>query len=237
VFAVGDGGTILRWDGHGWTAASSGVTADLMGVWGSGAAADVYAVGSSDGKGVILRFDGAGWKTVYSGPARLRGVWGSGPGDIYAGGEGGTILHGDGVQWTPMESRTTQTIFALGGSGAADVFAAADEELLHLRDGAWERISLPAANRLRGISVTPSRVFVVGLMSEHHLDRNVSCVGPERICNDGWDNDCDGRADAADPACAGKVAEVCANLADDDHDGHTDCADPDCAGFPACKRH
>jgi hypothetical protein len=238
VFVVGDGGTILRFDGQAWTAAAipSGSASGLAGVWGS-SAADVYAVGSNAaGQGVILHFDGAAWSLAYSSPAPLRSVWGSGPRDIYVGGDAGTLLHGDGVTWTKMVSRSTQAIFAVSGSGAADVFAAADDGLFHLRAGAWEEIALPSANRLRGLSVAPSRVFVVGTTPETHLDRNVSCVGPERICNDGWDNDCDGRADAADAACAGKVAEVCGNLADDDHDGKADCDDADCAVFPACKK-
>jgi hypothetical protein len=69
-----------------------------------------------------------------------------------------------------------------------------------------------------------------------HLDRNgVTCVGPEKNCSDGWDNDCDGLADGADPDCAGRAAEQCANLVDDDHNGLIDCADPGCANFPRCK--
>ena len=44
VWAVGDSGTILHWDGSAWTSASSGTTFALFGVWGSGAN-DVWAVG------------------------------------------------------------------------------------------------------------------------------------------------------------------------------------------------
>jgi hypothetical protein len=84
--------------------------------------------------------------------------------------------------------------------------------------------------------VSPTLVVMVGTMGEIRIDRaSVTCVGPERDCLDGWDNDCDGLADGADPDCAGKVAEQCANLADDDNDGLVDCVDPDCATFPACK--
>ena len=51
-----------------------------------------------------------------------------------------------------------------------------------------------------GLSVTPGRVFVVGGAGEAHLDRpSVTCVAPERDCNDGWDNDCDGLPDGAIP--------------------------------------
>jgi hypothetical protein len=75
------------------------------------------------------------------------------------------------------------------------------------------------------VYVAGSRLDLVG----------VNCQSPETNCNDGWDNDCDGLADAADPDCAGKVGEQCANLVDDDGDGLVDCADPDCANFSRCR--
>ena len=55
VFAVGDSGTILHYDGSVWSRQSSGTTANLRGVWGN-SATDVIAVGDS---GTILRFNGA----------------------------------------------------------------------------------------------------------------------------------------------------------------------------------
>ncbi len=59
---------------------------------------------------------------------------------------------------------------------------------------------------------------------------------PERICNDGVDNDENGSTDCDDPACASypdcqipEVERACADGIDDDQDGDIDCADPDCA--------
>ena len=114
------------------------------------------------------------------------------------------------------------------------MFAAGDGVLVHLRDGRWEPLAFPSGAGITGIWATPSRVDVVGWFGEWQHFRDVTCAGAEQDCNDGWDNDCDGRPDAADPDCAGKVAELCANLADDDGDGKIDCADPDCASFPPC---
>jgi hypothetical protein len=65
------------------------------------------------------------------------------------------------------------------------------------------------------------------------------CAGPE-ICDDGGDDDLDGLADCADPACSGDAAcdlegEVeCSDFEDDDLDGFTDCSDPDCQARPVC---
>ncbi|HTK42658.1 MAG TPA: Ig-like domain-containing protein, partial [Gemmatimonadales bacterium] len=44
VYAVGAGGTILHYDGHSWSAMTSGTGASFSGVWGT-SAGDIYAVG------------------------------------------------------------------------------------------------------------------------------------------------------------------------------------------------
>ncbi len=54
VFAVGNGGAILHYDGIGWTQTDSGKDTVLTSVWGS-SETDVFAVGHD---GVILRFNG-----------------------------------------------------------------------------------------------------------------------------------------------------------------------------------
>ena len=50
VWTVGDGGTILHWDGTAWSAFVGGTTKSLSGVWGS-ASNDVWTVGAG---GTIL---------------------------------------------------------------------------------------------------------------------------------------------------------------------------------------
>lgn len=63
------------------------------------------------------------------------------------------------------------------------------------------------------------------------------------ICNDGWDNDGDGKIDCMDSDCdknancspsMPSTETKCGNNVDDDGDGWTDCADPDCAGATPC---
>ena len=60
------------------------------------------------------------------------------------------------------------------------------------------------------------------------------------MCNNGRDDDFDGRTDCDDSDCAGNplcaVPEVCDNGSDDDLDGRTDCDDSDCDGHGACAR-
>ncbi|MFQ5495224.1 MAG: hypothetical protein ACE5EX_07560, partial [Phycisphaerae bacterium] len=60
------------------------------------------------------------------------------------------------------------------------------------------------------------------------------CGGTEAgMCTDGNDNDCDGCTDSADVDCGGTETS-CGDGADNDCDGLIDCADPDCCGNAAC---
>ena len=63
VFAVGDDGTILHYDGSSWSGMSSGTSEGLKGVWGS-QGSDVFAVGMD---GTILHYDGSVGSSMSSG--------------------------------------------------------------------------------------------------------------------------------------------------------------------------
>jgi hypothetical protein len=68
----------------------------------------------------------------------------------------------------------------------------------------------------------------------------ITCAQMREICNNGRDDNCNGRTDCADPECMGDPTcskpgqEICNNGIDDDGDGLIDCADPDCAMNPVC---
>jgi hypothetical protein len=59
----------------------------------------------------------------------------------------------------------------------------------------------------------------------------------ETICNDGLDNDGDGRIDAQDSDCGvfPSIEQNCTDGIDNDADGYTDCADWDCVGADVCR--
>jgi photosystem II stability/assembly factor-like uncharacterized protein len=115
VFAVGDRGTVLRWNGLGWRAMVTPSDTILRGVWASGPD-DVFAVG---GAGTILRYDGVRWYPMPSPTSReLRAVWGTGPTDVYAAGEQGTLLRFDGARWTRMTSPTRQFLLGFQPTGS-----------------------------------------------------------------------------------------------------------------------
>jgi hypothetical protein len=260
LWAVGD--VVAHWDGTIWGNPMP-AGASLASVW-ARSASDVYAVGAG---GYIQHWDGTAWSQMSSGTTRdLHDVWGT-PLDVFAVGDDGVMLRlGADKSWvsmrTPVSSQSLELVRASGPgnvfatSGPKDLTAAerggAPAMLLHLRGGAWEQITLPSMQvtpdnspvAIPALWVTPTAVYIAttfGLRGRFFFYRlnltGVDCQAPERNCNDGWDNDCDGLQDGDDPDCKGQVTEICANLADDDGDGLIDCADPDCAQFPSCRRH
>jgi hypothetical protein len=115
VFAVGDFGTILHYDGGRWSAMNSGTTNWLHGVWGT-SASNVFAVGEG---GTILHYNGSSWSAMNSGTTSfLFGVWGTSAADIYAVGYGGMILHYNGSTWSVMNSGTTASLWGVWGTWA-----------------------------------------------------------------------------------------------------------------------
>jgi hypothetical protein len=112
IFAVGNGGRILHFDGSAWTAMSSPTGARLSRVWGS-APADVWAVADT----AVVHYDGRAWNAVTpkvissrattyslnsSNSATDNGLWGLGPREVYVGAWYGQILRTDGASWGEM---------------------------------------------------------------------------------------------------------------------------------------
>lgn len=145
VWAVGEAGVIVHWDGSRWTLVPSGATNSLHGVWGS-AADDVWAVGEAG----LLHWDGATWSTyAVEPPGSLNGIWGSGANDVWVVGDGGRILHWQGSSWEPVPSGTLGGLSAVGGTGPDDVWAVGDE-LLRWDGSAWSAAPSGAPPPLEG---------------------------------------------------------------------------------------
>ena len=128
VFAVGDFGTVLHYDGAAWsTVRRSRRGPHLRAVWGS-SPNNVFVVGDY---GLILHYDGTAWSARDSVTENhLRGVWGSGPSDIFVTGWNGTVLHYDGEDWSVMRSGSKANLYGIWGSGARDVFVVGDQGVI-----------------------------------------------------------------------------------------------------------
>jgi len=105
---VGGGGTLIHYDGIGWTSHSvpSGFlpTSEVATIWGDGAN-DLWIAGYFAASGAVARFDGSQWTAQAIPPTSVGALWGRGPDDLYVSGNGftGTYLgHFDGASWTQI---------------------------------------------------------------------------------------------------------------------------------------
>jgi hypothetical protein len=160
-------GTVYRFQGTSWTASlDEPSTSYFAGLWGTGPT-DVFAVGDA-----IYHFDGA-WRRMTAG-RKLRAVSGTGPRNVFAAGDGGTLLHYDGIDWTPLRvldangQPTTMDLRGVAATPRSVIVVGGD---LANNTGFVQRLSF---------SVRPSEVS----------------------CRDAWDDDGDGMPDCADSDCA-----------------------------------
>jgi hypothetical protein len=124
VWAVGDKGIILHFDGKAWKVSNSGTIKNLTGVHGTGQA-DVWAVG--DG-GITLHFDGNKWtemvKAVDRAETTLLAVRAVGPKDVWTSGtddDSGYLRHHTGDKWEDAHVGAT-SLWEIWASSPTDVW-------------------------------------------------------------------------------------------------------------------
>jgi hypothetical protein len=125
VFAVGAGGTILKFDGYSWTSVGNGaIGSNLWNLWGSSESGLVAGSDAVSGQSQLVRYNGAyetteSLQTVPS----LYGVWGTSAADIYVCGDRGTFLHSDGKGgWDVIPTGTSSLLFSIWGSSPNDIY-------------------------------------------------------------------------------------------------------------------
>ncbi|NJK88983.1 MAG: hypothetical protein HC923_05965 [Myxococcales bacterium] len=168
VWAVGDGGTILRLEGGEWRRVPSPTTQNLWGVF-AVTPGDVWAVGGGttpptvDAEPTVLRWDGAAWSVV-SVPAlepaaasQLFKVWASGPADVYIVGALGVILNWDGEELRQVLERPVdhaQDYISLWGTGPDHVVVVGGRNAPQIAffDGStWHPLMLDRGVPLNGV--------------------------------------------------------------------------------------
>ncbi len=163
VWMVGEKGRITHWDGSGFTEHTSGTTATLWGVW-AASATDAWAVGGTPEGGalapndIVLHWDGMAWSSVTL-PKDVEGrafykVWGTDSDNLYVVGEFGTIWHKKGADWI-LESNpplAASTLFTVSGSGANDVYAVGNFDVLHSDGVSWEKLDLGVTGGVNGVA-------------------------------------------------------------------------------------
>jgi hypothetical protein len=162
AYAVGEGGTILRYDGADWQTESTTVTEDLWGVWGA-SPDELWAVGGrgrAAGQATLLRRDAQGWRAVPVPELERPGVhaffkvWGTGPDDVVVVGQRGAILRYDGATWSEEGAGLSEDLIALWGTGPDHVVAVGGRGngVAAVWDGAtWTGFQLAPTPGLNGV--------------------------------------------------------------------------------------
>lgn len=158
IWIVGNSGAIARWDGTALRSFASGTTAELNAMW-FGTGADGWIVGSPDeaadgssAEAIALHWNGATLtRTSTSTREPLIGVWGSGPGDVWAVGQNfgrneahsrRPVLHWDGNAWVPRATGAAGWYAGIWGDGSGAVWAVGCcEPLLEWHFTEWQALT------------------------------------------------------------------------------------------------
>lgn len=167
VWAVGDLGTILHYDGVLWKVEVPAREQSLFPLYGVHATArdDAWAVGAA---GLIMHYDGKSWSVADTGKLavtdNLRAVWAFSKTDVWVTGDAGTILHSDGTTWTTGPGHKSVAIgqlTALWGLSPTELWLGGlvttptvNQVFLKWNGAAWQTISsVPEPSSFRPIRV------------------------------------------------------------------------------------
>jgi hypothetical protein len=138
VWAVGDAGTVVHFDGASWRVDPTPICDGLASLWGT-SATNLWAVGTN---GRIVHRDAIGWHVVDSGTcAALFAVWGSPTGTIWIAGDKGTVLRGDTHGFAPVAFPTSDFLTGMFGFSDSDVWVIASRTALYHWNGTtWANV-------------------------------------------------------------------------------------------------
>lgn len=138
VFAVGDGGTILRRSANEWVALPSGTTASIRDVHGT-SPSNVWAVG---GGGTVLHYDGVAWSPVaVSATANFECVYALSASEVFlCGGSSVWRTTNGGASFTV--SNMTGSLFAISAASASEVYVTGENSYIRKWNGSsWSTIN------------------------------------------------------------------------------------------------
>ena len=163
IFAVGDEGAIVTFDGERWIAHPAPSPLHLHGVWGRHAD-QVYAVGDF---ATVLEFDGSDWREIHRLGIDVSAVAvaGFGPHDLFVVGDEGLVLRSDGVGFERIDARTRDALYAIWGHDADHVLAVGDfGAILRWNGREWSGFSAGTEAFLYGVCGRAlDDIVVVGL--------------------------------------------------------------------------
>nr|MBF0452739.1 hypothetical protein [Candidatus Magnetomorum sp.] len=174
LFAAGEKLLIFTHQNNLWHPIHEGIENDseFYDVWGV-SKTQVFFVGGYSSSGVIYYWDGFSVSSMIVPECPpLYCVWGTGPDNVYAAGDGHCILHYDGLKWSIMYQgdiggdqisirslwgKDETTMYAVGGdNNGATILLKTGEN--------WEQQNSPFQHWLTGISGWNDQVVAVGLL-------------------------------------------------------------------------
>lgn len=163
IFAVGDEGAIVTFDGGRWIGRTAPSPLHLHGVWGRHAD-QVYAVGDF---ATVIEFDGSHWREIHRLGIDVSAVAvaGFGPHDLFVVGDEGLILRSDGAGFERVDGRTRDALYSIWGHDADHVLAVGDfGAVLRWNGREWNGFSAGTEAFLYGVCGRAlDDVVVVGL--------------------------------------------------------------------------
>lgn len=180
VFAVGDNGTILFFDGNHWQFMESHTQKTLLAVWGT-SSDNVYATGD---EGVMRHYNGEIWETVETHIENaLCSIWGTTPENIYAVGGHGTILHFDGISWQRHYTKWYDRLNCIWGRNALDIYAAGENGLMLHYDGSeWNAMPFCSSGTVDIVFGDETLIFGIRFFDPIHFYAGQGWT-PTRSCN------------------------------------------------------
>jgi hypothetical protein len=160
VYAVGEAGTVLHFDGRDWSPVDAGVSEEMGAIWGWGPS-DVFAGGDA----VALRYDGDSWSAMeVPTPVDFQAIWGFAHDDVWMSGDGGLAFHWDGSAWEDRQTAATTDLATLWGSGPSDIYVGGDGgQVAHFDGEVWTVVDVGLTTDVEQIWGTgPGDVYVVG---------------------------------------------------------------------------
>lgn len=132
MYAVGQRGMILHYDGSAWKTVSSGITEDVRAVWGVSENDIFIALKNS-----ILSYDGDSWSELTTSTAELYDLWASSSEDVYAVGRNGVVLHYDGESWSSTVLDRSPNLEAIWGISKDEVYVAGEKYVFRFDGNDW----------------------------------------------------------------------------------------------------
>lgn len=102
---------------------------------------DAGVADTDDGEVLPISEEPCVWRKMESPVVdELGDIWGSAPGNVYAVGYGGTVLHYGGSNWSPMKSEKEVWLKAIHGLESGDLYAIGKGAVLRLEAEKWVEV-------------------------------------------------------------------------------------------------